>query len=94
VEVARAIAGAAADFAFPLVVDPVMISKHGAPLLPEAATAVIREELMPRAALVTPNVPEAEALTGMKTGDRYTTSRRWAITSRTPTRKTGSARFC
>jgi hydroxymethylpyrimidine/phosphomethylpyrimidine kinase len=61
----RAVARAAADFAFPLVVDPVMISKHGSPLLPEAATAVIRQELLPRAALVTPNVPEAEALTGL-----------------------------
>jgi hydroxymethylpyrimidine/phosphomethylpyrimidine kinase len=65
VEVVRAVARAAADFGFPLVVDPVMISKHGAPLLPESATAAIREELLPRAALVTPNVPEAEALTGM-----------------------------
>jgi hydroxymethylpyrimidine/phosphomethylpyrimidine kinase len=65
VEVVRAVARAAADFAFPLVVDPVMISKHGAPLLPEAATAVIRGELLPRATLVTPNVPEAEALTSL-----------------------------
>jgi hydroxymethylpyrimidine/phosphomethylpyrimidine kinase len=65
VEVVRAVARAALDFAFPLVVDPVMISKHGAPLLPESATLVIREELLPRAALVTPNVPEAEALTGL-----------------------------
>ncbi|MBZ5621644.1 MAG: bifunctional hydroxymethylpyrimidine kinase/phosphomethylpyrimidine kinase [Acidobacteriia bacterium] len=66
VEVVRAVARAAAGFTCPLVVDPVMISKHGAPLLPEAATARIREELLPRAALVTPNVPEAEALTGMR----------------------------
>ena len=65
VEVVRAVARAAADFPFPLVVDPVMIGKHGAPLLPETATEWIRRELLPRAALVTPNVPEAEALTGM-----------------------------
>jgi hydroxymethylpyrimidine/phosphomethylpyrimidine kinase len=65
VEVVRAVARAAADFSFPLVVDPVMIGKHGAPLLPDTATAVIRLELLPRAALVTPNVPEAEALTGL-----------------------------
>ena len=64
-EVVRAVARAAADFDFPLVVDPVMISKHGAPLLPENATEVIRRELLPRAALVTPNVPEAEALAGL-----------------------------
>ena len=61
-----AVAGAAAGFAFPLVVDPVMVSKHGLPLLPAEAVGAIRELLLPRAALITPNVPEAEALTGMK----------------------------
>lgn len=64
----RAVARAAADFAFPLVVDPVMISKHGAALLPEAATDILRKELLPQAALVTPNVPEAEALAQMTIG--------------------------
>ncbi len=63
--VVRAVAGAAADFDCPLVVDPVMISKHGQPLLPDDAVAVLRAELLPRAALLTPNVPEAEALTGL-----------------------------
>lgn len=48
-----------------LVVDPVMVAKGGAPLLePEAQTALI-EELLPLAYVVTPNLPEAEALTGM-----------------------------
>ena len=61
----RAVARAAADFRFPLVVDPVMVSKHGRPLLPEDAVRTIRDELIPRAALVTPNLPEAEALTGI-----------------------------
>ena len=61
-EVVRAVADAAARFAFPLVVDPVMISKHGAPLLAEDATAAVRDRLLPRAALLTPNLPEAEAL--------------------------------
>jgi hydroxymethylpyrimidine/phosphomethylpyrimidine kinase len=64
-EVVEAVAGAAAEFAFPLVVDPVMVSKHGLPLLPESAMHAIRERLLPHAALVTPNVPEAEALTGL-----------------------------
>ncbi len=63
--VVRAVARAAAAFAFPLVVDPVMVSKHGLPLLPGEAVQVIREELLPHAALVTPNVPEAEALAEM-----------------------------
>jgi hydroxymethylpyrimidine/phosphomethylpyrimidine kinase len=64
-EVVEAVAGAAAEFAFPLVVDPVMVSKHGLALLPESAMRAVRERLLPRAALATPNVPEAEALTGM-----------------------------
>jgi hydroxymethylpyrimidine/phosphomethylpyrimidine kinase len=58
-EMVRAIARAASGFRFPLVVDPVMVSKHGAPLGGGAW-----EELLPFAALVTPNLPEAEALTG------------------------------
>jgi hydroxymethylpyrimidine/phosphomethylpyrimidine kinase len=65
VEVVEAVAGAAAEFKFPLVVDPVMVSKHGLPLLPQAAMRAIRERLLPCAALATPNVPEAEALTGI-----------------------------
>jgi hydroxymethylpyrimidine/phosphomethylpyrimidine kinase len=64
-DVVRAVAEMAERFAFPLVIDPVMVSKHGLPLLPAAAVQSIREELLPRAALVTPNVPEAEALTGI-----------------------------
>ena len=59
-EVVRMVARAAAGFAFPLVVDPVMVSKHGAPLAGGGW-----EELLPFAALVTPNLPEMEALTGM-----------------------------
>jgi hydroxymethylpyrimidine/phosphomethylpyrimidine kinase len=64
-EVVEAVARAAEAFAFPLVVDPVMISKHGLPLLPESAARAVREALAPRAALLTPNLPEAEALTGI-----------------------------
>ncbi len=64
-EMVRAVARAAAGFAFPLVVDPVMVSKHGALLLAGPAASVMREHLLPRAALITPNVPEAEVLTGM-----------------------------
>lgn len=47
-----------------LVVDPVMISKHGDPLMDTAAQRVLREQLLPLASLVTPNRREAEALTG------------------------------
>ena len=63
--VVRAVARAAAGFRFPLVVDPVMVSKHGLPLIAAEAAEALRTELLPRAALVTPNVPEAEALAGI-----------------------------
>ena len=61
--VVQAVAEAAADFGFPLVVDPVMISKHGAPLMDEAAQAVLGA-LLERATLITPNAPEAAAILG------------------------------
>ncbi|KAB2638394.1 MAG: bifunctional hydroxymethylpyrimidine kinase/phosphomethylpyrimidine kinase [Verrucomicrobia bacterium] len=48
-----------------LVVDPVMIASTGAPLLEPAALLTYREELLPLARLITPNLPEAEALLGM-----------------------------
>lgn len=63
--VVEAVARAAADFSFPLVVDPVMISKHGAPLIAEEARAAVRDLLVPRATLLAPNLLEAAALTGM-----------------------------
>ena len=50
---------------FPLVVDPVMIGKHGAPLVDASARTALRELLIPRAALVTPNLPEAAELAGL-----------------------------
>jgi hydroxymethylpyrimidine/phosphomethylpyrimidine kinase len=53
----------------PLVVDPVMVAKGGATLLEDSAVSAIREVLVPLAALVTPNVPEAEVLTGRKIVD-------------------------
>ena len=49
----------------PLVVDPVMVAKGGSALLDQDAIAVLKEKLLPMAALVTPNLPEAEALTGI-----------------------------
>ncbi len=48
-----------------LVVDPVMIAKGGDRLLQEEAVDALRTVLLPLAAVVTPNTPEAEALTGM-----------------------------
>jgi hydroxymethylpyrimidine/phosphomethylpyrimidine kinase len=63
-EIVHAVASAAHEFAFPLVVDPVILGKHGA-LLPEDAIRALRLELLPCAALVMPNIPEAEALSGI-----------------------------
>ena len=49
----------------PLVVDPVMISKQGAPLMDADAREALRDFLIPQAALVTPNLPEASDLAEM-----------------------------
>lgn len=49
-----------------LVVDPVMISKHGHPLLPESAHRVFIERMLEPAAIVTPNRFEAEVLSGRR----------------------------
>ena len=53
------------DAAVPAVIDPVMVAKGGEPLLAEAAVAAVRSALVPQSALLTPNAPEAEALTGL-----------------------------
>ena len=53
----------------PAVVDPVMIAKGGHPLLDADAVAAVRSLMIPRAALLTPNAPEAEALTGLTITD-------------------------
>jgi hydroxymethylpyrimidine/phosphomethylpyrimidine kinase len=50
----------------PVVLDPVMVAKGGHALLAEQAVDSLRRLLLPLAAVVTPNLPEAEALTGMQ----------------------------
>ncbi|HVT94462.1 MAG TPA: bifunctional hydroxymethylpyrimidine kinase/phosphomethylpyrimidine kinase [Bryobacteraceae bacterium] len=62
-EIVEAVADAALRFSFPLVVDPVLISKHGASLMADDARAALVRLLIPRSFLVTPNLPEASALT-------------------------------
>lgn len=49
-----------------IVVDPVMIATSGARLISEEAVEVLKNSLLPMAALVTPNIPEAEVLSGRK----------------------------
>ncbi len=56
-------------YAFPLVVDPVMIAKSGAQLLKDDAIETLIKELIPLATIVTPNAPEAERLTEIKIKD-------------------------
>ena len=63
--VVESVARMAANFRFPLVVDPVMVSKPGSRLLSAEAVEALSTHLLPVAALVTPNLAEAEALTGM-----------------------------
>ncbi len=48
----------------PLVVDPVMVAKGGSPLLEASALHALKTLLIPRAAIITPNLPEAELLLG------------------------------
>ncbi len=67
--VIAAVAERARDFGFPLVVDPVMVSKHGAPLIADEAVDALVGRLLPHAALVTPNLAEAARLTGAPVED-------------------------
>jgi hydroxymethylpyrimidine/phosphomethylpyrimidine kinase len=68
-DVLSAVAKVAPEFPFPLVVDPVMISKHGARLMDKEATQAFVDELLPHATLITPNLFEAAILTGMEITD-------------------------
>ena len=69
--IASAVADAIALGGIPaLVVDPVSVSKHGHPLLAGDALDVLRSRVLPLATLVTPNLPEATALTGIEVADR------------------------
>jgi hydroxymethylpyrimidine/phosphomethylpyrimidine kinase len=66
----EAVAELAAGFGFLLVVDPVMISKHGAPLIAGEARQALLHRLLPHARLVTPNLHEAAALAGIVVDSR------------------------
>ncbi len=71
-EIVKLIAEKSRSFQFPIVVDPVMISKHGQPLMTEQARATMAELLVPRAFLVTPNLHEAGDLARMAVHDLAT----------------------
>ena len=63
--IAAAVADVLEGSDIPLVLDTVLLSSSGAALLDEEGLHVLKKRLMRRAALVTPNLPEAEALTGV-----------------------------
>ena len=65
----QAVAALAEDFPFPLVVDPVVAGKHGAPLLEDEAIQALKTFLLPYVFLLTPNLDEASLLTGMEVRD-------------------------
>jgi len=48
-----------------IIIDPVLVSTSGKPLLQNTATAAFKERLLPLARLITPNIPEAELLSGI-----------------------------
>ena len=66
----EAVAEALAPRDLPLVVDPVLLASSGARLLPPDAVGTLVARLFPLATVVTPNLPEAQALTAMITEDR------------------------
>ncbi|MGC8893970.1 MAG: hydroxymethylpyrimidine/phosphomethylpyrimidine kinase [candidate division WOR-3 bacterium] len=65
----RAVASFFREHPMPLVIDPVINASSGIPLLEPGALGVLRKELFPLARLVTPNLDEAETLTGIKPSD-------------------------
>ena len=74
----RQVAGAVRGHGWgPLVVDPVMVATSGDRLLDADAEAVLRDTLVPLAALVTPNLDEAVLLTGRPIAGRWARAPRW-----------------
>ncbi len=65
----EAVADALEGFTGPIVLDPVMVAKGGAPLLAAEAVEALLARLVPTAAVVTPNAPELAALTGTEVAD-------------------------
>lgn len=65
-EIIKKIAHLISTLNIPLIVDPVMIAKGGEHLLQQEAVEALRSHLLPIATVITPNIPEAEVLTGTK----------------------------
>ena len=65
-EIICTVARAISNLTMPLIVDPVMIAKGGESLLQQQALESLKNDLLPLATVVTPNIPEAETLTARK----------------------------
>ena len=65
-EIIRAVSEEVERWGFPLVVDPVMIAKSGARLLEEDAVEELKKRLIPLSTVITPNLMEAEVLSGIE----------------------------
>jgi hydroxymethylpyrimidine/phosphomethylpyrimidine kinase len=63
--IAAAVADALEGNTLPLVLDPVLLSSSGTALLDDAGIEILKTRLIPRAILLTPNLPETQALTGI-----------------------------
>jgi len=78
--IVESVAAAVLDLEIPLlVIDPVMVAKSGDRLIDDEAVAAMKSELLRRAFLVTPNIPEAEILANMRITsdqDRHEAARR------------------
>ncbi|MFB9864263.1 bifunctional hydroxymethylpyrimidine kinase/phosphomethylpyrimidine kinase [Rufibacter immobilis] len=64
-ELVLAIAAQLKQYQVPVVVDPVMVASSGDPLIKEETIALLQQELFPLAQVITPNLDEAQLLTGM-----------------------------
>ena len=65
-EVVEAVAEILRECGLPVVIDPVLVTKHGAPLLSDSGRKALRKHLLPIAFLVTPNLDEASLLAGIE----------------------------
>lgn len=71
-EIIHAVCDALAGSGIPLVADPVMVATSGAQLLEKSAVTAMLDRLFPLAAWITPNIPEAELITGIRIDGRKT----------------------
>lgn len=78
----KALAERAKSFSFPLVLDPVMVSKHGDSLIDDDAVKMLATQLLPAAFLVTPNILEASKLAAMKVNGVRTMEQAAAVIAR------------